>query len=877
MLLFILCLPFYDSKAQIKGNIHTSSGVAISNATIILKNQKGVILAYAISKENGSFTISYKIKDSITFILEAKHINFETQQKEITLKNNIVNFVLLPAIRQLTDVIIKTKLPPISVKSDTLEFKASSFMSTETVKVQDLLKNLPGIKVDAEGNITYNGQKVEKILLDGDDLTGTSYKLISKNLAANLIDTIQVIKNFNENRLLKSVAKSERVGINLKVNPGARGKLSGTGGIGESFNERRDLDINSIYLKQKVKLFGLINFNTVSNNTASDIDYYYDPFSLDKNYSILKNENSVITTGTIIMPSIGKKYTYDNSDLTSALMFNNTFKKTVKLKGAVGFNQQVNSNTSNGYSKTELDANIKWEIQNLENIYQRGYQWYGALNLTNDNLKRTIQELNINFNSTSNRNNYMNTTALAVYDTLTEKLRNTSSNFQAAYTATAKLSPYKVASINASFAETHLNQNFNSATERLAAFFNLPADYKMNDQIVATNKLLAELSSMVNGKVKNNHYAYGFKLNHRSISTNNNTTFRSMSFPPKYLPRNQTSFNLSEFQLRGSYLAQNGKNSISIGSSAGISKAMLSSTFGIEKNLASMQSTVVFSRRFTNLKAFSASYQFKISPPDIHVFYPINLISGNASILHGASDIKSERKHTAVLSFSSSNFFNFLTYYANITFSHQDLNYGQNLVLNSSYTAFYQAPQKNSSLLSINSSIEKYVAQLKSKFTLQFASTITKGYSIINDYASKNNIINLETSVKWNSAFNFPVNIEAQFNPQYFTNKTFINNNTYKNHMTSLQSYGKLKIALNKKLYASLLYNGFKLDPQSSFNTMDAYFHYKYTEKVSLSLTGHNLTNNTTVTQKNLSATSVSFINYNVVPAYILFKMSVSF
>jgi hypothetical protein len=79
--------------------------------------------------------------------------------------------------KSLDEVIVTAERPPITVKNDTIEFNANSFKTLPNALVEDLLKKLPGVRVDADGNITMNGKPVNKILVDGKSFFGDDPKM----------------------------------------------------------------------------------------------------------------------------------------------------------------------------------------------------------------------------------------------------------------------------------------------------------------------------------------------------------------------------------------------------------------------------------------------------------------------------------------------------------------------------------------------------------------------------------------------------------------------------------------------------------------------------------------------------------------------------
>ena len=77
---------------------------------------------------------------------------------------------------------------------DTVEYNADSYKVQPNAVVEDLLKRLPGVEVDADGKITAQGKEYEEILVDGRIFHRTyDAKVASKNIPVDMVDKLQVI------------------------------------------------------------------------------------------------------------------------------------------------------------------------------------------------------------------------------------------------------------------------------------------------------------------------------------------------------------------------------------------------------------------------------------------------------------------------------------------------------------------------------------------------------------------------------------------------------------------------------------------------------------------------------------------------------------
>jgi hypothetical protein len=120
----------------------------------------------------------------------------------------------------------------IRIKGDTTEFVADSFKVKEGATVEDLLKKLPGLSVNSKGEITAQGKKVDKVLVDGEEFFGDDPTIATQNLSAKVVDKVQVFDTKTEQDQIKGIAEMQtQKPINIKLKENARkgyfGKLEG--------------------------------------------------------------------------------------------------------------------------------------------------------------------------------------------------------------------------------------------------------------------------------------------------------------------------------------------------------------------------------------------------------------------------------------------------------------------------------------------------------------------------------------------------------------------------------------------------------------------------------------------------------------------------
>ncbi len=97
----------------------------------------------------------------------------------------------------------------VKLKEDTTEYKASAYPVHANALTEELLKKLPGINVDSNGNVTAEGKQVKKVRINGKDFFGGDVAQATKNLPADVISKIQVIDDYGDQANLTGVKSGE--------------------------------------------------------------------------------------------------------------------------------------------------------------------------------------------------------------------------------------------------------------------------------------------------------------------------------------------------------------------------------------------------------------------------------------------------------------------------------------------------------------------------------------------------------------------------------------------------------------------------------------------------------------------------------------------
>ena len=212
----------------------TGQPVAFATASVTVKGEKEA-LKYTLTDDQGYATMTKLKKGSYTFRVEL--MGYKSYVREITIEKNMD----LGTIRMADDAIaldaaqISAVGNPIIVKKDTIEYAASSFKTSDNDMLEELLKKLPGVEVEADGSITANGETIKKITIDGKTFFLDDPQLASKNIPAKIIEKVKVVEKKSDQAQFTGIDDGEEeTVIDLSLRPGMMkgwfGNIMGGGG-----------------------------------------------------------------------------------------------------------------------------------------------------------------------------------------------------------------------------------------------------------------------------------------------------------------------------------------------------------------------------------------------------------------------------------------------------------------------------------------------------------------------------------------------------------------------------------------------------------------------------------------------------------------------
>ena len=392
ILFVLLSFCFYTigftQSMKVTGTVFDTAGVKkLENVSVMAVRLKdSLLLKYTRTNSEGAFELTGFAPDTFNLIIEhpgldpkSYFIFGHSENAEI----DIPIIKLNPPSQQLDEVVIFANKNPIYFRGDTLVYVADSFKVDENAVVEDLLKKLPGIKVEDDGSITSQGQDIEQVLVDGDEFFGSDPTIATKNLGAKGVETVEVYEKDREGASIGDDDKMQVMDLKLKddAKKGYFGKITGASDFAlfedNAFYEGEFL-YNNFNKKRKISVFALTSNTPKSNFGFGDAA----KFGLDNerngnwwDQSSSTNTSGIprtLKTGLYYSDKIGKtgkinvNYSYYESQLNAVSRSQSSYflaDTSYRTVDSVDLDERTQSHRINLAYKTKIDSLTSIEIK----------------------------------------------------------------------------------------------------------------------------------------------------------------------------------------------------------------------------------------------------------------------------------------------------------------------------------------------------------------------------------------------------------------------------------------------------------------------------------------------------------------------------------
>lgn len=372
--LLLLALMFtafilHAQKLHINGKISDSEKKAIENATVYLLKQKdSSIVNYTATNKEGKFSLKIDdIKEPSILKIDADKLSsyskkFEKIDQSLSLgdiqleKQSIVN--------NIDEV--KITASPVKIKKDTIEFSAAAIKVRPDSKIEELLKQIPGVEISNDGKITVNGKEVDQIMINGKPFFDKDGKIALQNLPADIIKNIQfTTTKTKEEELSGTAAKSQNTTINFNIdekkNKGLLTRLT----VGYGSDKRYEASGLASYFKGDTKVSILASSNNI-NSQGFSRDEVFDSMGNGRNAWMMQG-GSVSTVGNVTYYNQGGGTRGIQRSTTIGLNYSDKMGKNADLDSFSLMHSDSNTETRSKVSRSTLLPNYTLQTHSESN------------------------------------------------------------------------------------------------------------------------------------------------------------------------------------------------------------------------------------------------------------------------------------------------------------------------------------------------------------------------------------------------------------------------------------------------------------------------------------------------------------------------------
>lgn len=335
---------FSQETGSLKGTVtDTLNKQNLSNAVVaVLRAKDSVLVKYTRTTKEGQFNLSNLAAGK--YIVMVSYPTYADYVDQISVTGGLATDLgKVPVITKATllqEVIVRQTVSAIRVKGDTTEYRADSFRVSPNADVQELLRKLPGIQVNSKGEITAQGERVQKVLVDGEEFFSDDPAVVTKNLRADAVDKVQSFDKKSDQAVFTGIDDGQKIktlNLTLKEDKkkGYFGKLEGGG----DFNKYATGKALANAFKGKRKISGYL--------TTDNTKYEALNWDENRNYGGDANTTSEFTEdGGMMIFSSGDEFSWGRgfpTSTTGGLHFSNKW-------------NQDKHNSNNTYQFNQLDV-----------------------------------------------------------------------------------------------------------------------------------------------------------------------------------------------------------------------------------------------------------------------------------------------------------------------------------------------------------------------------------------------------------------------------------------------------------------------------------------------------------------------------------------
>ncbi|PQA94748.1 hypothetical protein B0A69_09890 [Chryseobacterium shigense] len=364
LMLFFTVLTF--AQKTVSGKITDEDGSAIPSASVTIEEPgKDAILAYGITNSKGEYKVTFTSSEA-NVDMKVKAFNQKSQTKQISNSDQTISLKMQSEATEIKEVQLKTKM--ITARGDTIAYDLKAFDSKSDRTLADVMRKIPGIEVNKDGTILYQGNAINKFYVNGKDLMEGGYGTINNSLPKDAVQKVEVLENHQPVKILQDKVPSDQAAINIKLKNSVT--MTGRGEVGTGFGDPWlwNVKLTPMFFGQKSQW--VVNYKT--NNVGEQVENEGNILAFGSRFEgrrINSSQNDWLNVENASTPNLPvKRYLMNNVHYLSANYLTNIDKKKEwELKANANYTNNAVERQS--YSQTDYFEGSSNYTNILNNFY----------------------------------------------------------------------------------------------------------------------------------------------------------------------------------------------------------------------------------------------------------------------------------------------------------------------------------------------------------------------------------------------------------------------------------------------------------------------------------------------------------------------------
>lgn len=376
----------------------STSHKVLDFVSVVILNDKQQPLCFQHTNAKGEFSLAVpegKLAARITFSM----LGYNKKTFAISKYKNGQTVYLGEGVAKIREVTVKARR--LQLRGDTLSYSVAGFRQKQDRSIADVIAKMPGLKVDNNGSITYQGKPINKFYIEGMDLMGGKYAMASENLSANKVAKVEVYQRHQPIKALRGKSFSDQAAINLVLTDDAKAAWTGMAdvGVGAQLQKGigqdvlRDGKITAMRFAKKSQSLSMYKWN----NTGMDIKH--EILDLANDTRLSDDVSGWVSGISLSTPSIAeRRYTFNDTHLLAtnwlaklgkdkelrmqaSYLFDNTLGKMYHQTVYTNIlgKPAIEENTEASQYRNELTTELQYKVNSsksyVNNIFRSTFEW----------------------------------------------------------------------------------------------------------------------------------------------------------------------------------------------------------------------------------------------------------------------------------------------------------------------------------------------------------------------------------------------------------------------------------------------------------------------------------------------------------------------